>query len=412
MNFNMVDIINLKRLGKELSNAELEYAFNGYLNGTIPDYQMSSLLMAICINDMTDSEIFNLTDIFIKSGEILDLSKVDGVKVDKHSTGGVGDKTTLVVAPIVAACGVKMAKMSGKGLGFTGGTIDKLESIGGFNVNLTTEEFINQLNKIGVAISSQTANLTPLDKKVYALRDVTATVESIPLIAVSIMSKKIASGADKILVDIKVGSGALIKNSTDAKRLSQLMIKIGKKYNREVRTIMTDMDVPLGRNVGNSLEVLEAFDILDGKVSNYLSHVCTILATNLVSMAKQISTEEASKEVEEVLKSKKALNKLVELIISQNGDLGKLKVSDKVVEVKSTKSGIIDKIDAYKIGIIARDLGAGRITKDDKIDYTVGIVLNKTLGSYVNVNDVLCYLYINDNSKFTEKEVLDSFVIN
>lgn len=412
MNFNMVDIINLKRLGKELSNAELEYAFNGYLNGTIPDYQMSSLLMAICINDMTDSEIFNLTDIFIKSGEILDLSKVDGVKVDKHSTGGVGDKTTLVVAPIVAACGVKMAKMSGKGLGFTGGTIDKLESIGGFNVNLTTEEFINQLNKIGVAISSQTANLTPLDKKVYALRDVTATVESIPLIAVSIMSKKIASGADKILVDIKVGSGALIKNSTDAKRLSQLMIKIGKKYNREVRTIMTDMDVPLGRNVGNSLEVLEAFDILDGKVSNYLSHVCTILATNLVSMAKQISTEEASKEVEEVLKSKKALNKLVELIISQNGDLGKLKVSDKVVEVKSTKSGIIDKIDAYKIGIIARDLGAGRLTKDDKIDYTVGIVLNKTLGSYVNVNDVLCYLYINDNSKFTEKEVLDSFVIN
>ena len=412
MNFNMVDIINLKRLGKELSNAELEYAFNGYLNGTIPDYQMSSLLMAICINDMTDSEIFNLTDIFIKSGEILDLSKVDGVKVDKHSTGGVGDKTTLVVAPIVAACGVKMAKMSGKGLGFTGGTIDKLESIGGFNVNLTTEEFINQLNKIGVAISSQTANLTPLDKKVYALRDVTATVESIPLIAVSIMSKKIASGADKILVDIKVGSGALIKNSTDAKRLSQLMIKIGKKYNREVRTIMTDMDVPLGRNIGNSLEVLEAFDILGGKVSNYLSHVCTILATNLVSMAKQISTEEASKEVEEVLKSKKALNKLVELIISQNGDLGKLKVSDKVVEVKSTKSGIIDKIDAYKIGIIARDLGAGRLTKDDKIDYTVGIVLNKTLGSYVNVNDVLCYLYINDNSKFTEKEVLDSFVIN
>lgn len=412
MNFNMVDIINLKRLGKELSNAELEYAFNGYLNGTIPDYQMSSLLMAICINDMTDSEIFNLTDIFIKSGEILDLSKVDGVKVDKHSTGGVGDKTTLVVAPIVAACGVKMAKMSGKGLGFTGGTIDKLESIGGFNVNLTTEEFINQLNKIGVAISSQTANLTPLDKKVYALRDVTATVESIPLIAVSIMSKKIASGADKILVDIKVGSGALIKNSTNAKRLSQLMIKIGKKYNREVRTIMTDMDVPLGKNIGNSLEVLEAFDILDGKVSNYLSHVCTILATNLVSMAKQISTEEASKEVEEVLKSKKALNKLVELIISQNGDLGKLKVSDKVVEVKSTKSGIIDKIDAYKIGIIARNLGAGRLTKDDKIDYTVGIVLNKTLGSYVNVNDVLCYLYINDNSKFTEKEVLDSFVIN
>ena len=234
MNFNIVDIINKKRLGKELNFHELNFSFTGFLNGEIPDYQMSALLMAICLRDMTDNEIIALTDIFINSGDKLDLSKVEGIKVDKHSTGGVGDKTTLVVGPIVAACGVRMAKMSGRGLGFTGGTIDKLESLPGFKVNLTEEEFIDQLNKIGIAISCQTSNLTPLDKKVYALRDVTATTESIPLIAVSIMSKKIASGADKILIDIKIGNGALIKNVEDAKRLSTLMIKIGKKYNREV----------------------------------------------------------------------------------------------------------------------------------------------------------------------------------
>ena len=220
MNLNIIDIINRKRLGLELNNAEIEYAFNGYLNNTIKDYQMSALLMAICINDMSDREIFNLTDVFIKSGDVLDLSNIDGVIVDKHSTGGVGDKTTLVIAPIVASCGVKIAKMSGRGLGFTGGTIDKLESIPGFNVNLTMQDFIKQVREINVAISSQTADLTPLDKIIYALRDVTATVESIPLIAASIMSKKIASGADKILIDIKVGNGALIKNVSDDNRLN------------------------------------------------------------------------------------------------------------------------------------------------------------------------------------------------
>lgn len=409
MNNNIVDIINQKRLGKSLSRAELEFAFLGYLNGQIPDYQMSSLLMAICINDMNDQEIFNLTDIFINSGEKLDLSSVNGIKVDKHSTGGVGDKTTLVVGPIVAACGVKMAKMSGKGLGHTGGTIDKLESIEGFNVNLSTDQFIKQLNKINFAISSQTANLTPLDKKVYALRDVTATVESIPLIAVSIMSKKIASGADKILIDIKVGKGALIKTSTDAKRLSRIMILIGKKYNREVRTIITDMDTPLGKNVGNSLEVIEAINILQGKVKNYLSYVCTLLASNLISMAKGITVEEAEKEVQNVIKNKKAYNKFLELVAAQGGNLSSLKVSEKIVAIKSPKDAIIKKIDAYKIGIIARDLGAGRIEKNDEIDYTVGIVLNKTLGSIVKRGQVLCYLYVNDKSKYTEKEVLSCY---
>ena len=411
MNLNIIDIINKKRLGLELTRSELEYAFNEYLNDNIPDYQMSSLLMAICINDMSDNEIFCLTDIFINSGDTLDLTKVDGVVVDKHSTGGVGDKTTLVVAPIVAACGVKMGKMSGKGLGFTGGTIDKLESIEGFNVNLSISQFINQLNKINVAISSQTANLTPLDKKIYALRDVTATVESIPLIAVSIMSKKIASGADRILIDIKVGKGALIKKVKDAKRLSTLMIKIGKHYNREVRTIMTDMDTPLGKNVGNSLEVVEAINILQGKVKSYLSHVCIVLATNLISMAKNISLEQAEKQVNESLKNKSALKKLLELIESQNGDLATLKVSNNIVPIRSIKEGVLEKIDAYKIGIIARDIGAGRIKKEDKIDYTVGVVLNKTLGSKVKKNEILCYLYINDKSIYDEKEVLKSFTI-
>ena len=411
MNLNIIDIINKKRMGLGLKRNELEYAFNEYLNGTIPDYQMSSLLMAICINDMTDNEIFALTDIFIKSGNKLDLSEVEGVIVDKHSTGGVGDKTTLVVAPVVAACGVKMGKMSGKGLGFTGGTIDKLESIKGIDVNLSTKKFIKQLNKINVAITSQTENLTPLDKKIYALRDVTATVESIPLIAVSIMSKKIASGADKILIDIKVGKGALIKKVKDAKRLSELMIKIGKTYNREVRTIITDMDTPLGKNIGNSLEVIEAINILQGKVKNYLSHVCIILSSNLVSMAKNIPIEQAEKEVKKVIKDGSALNKLIELVQSQGGDLNSLKISSNVVPIKSIKEGVIEKINAYNMGIIARDLGAGRIEKNDKIDYTVGIVLNKTLGSRVKKNEILCYLYINDKSVYNEKEILDSFTI-
>lgn len=411
MNNNIIDIINQKRLGKNLSRSELEYAFMGYLNGTIPDYQMSSLLMAICLNDMDDQEIFNLTDIFINSGETLDLSQVNGIKVDKHSTGGVGDKTTLVVGPIVAACGVKMAKMSGKGLGHTGGTIDKLESIKGFNVNLSKEKFIKQLNEINFAISSQTANLTPLDKKIYALRDVTATVESIPLIAVSIMSKKIASGADKILIDIKLGKGALIKNSRDAKRLSKIMIAIGKKYNREVRTIITDMDTPLGKNIGNSLEVIEAINILQGKVKSYLSYICIVLASNLVSMAKGISLEEAEKQVQAVIKNNKAYNKFMELIKAQGGDISSLEVSKNVVAIKSPKDAIIKKIDAYKIGIIARDLGAGRLEKNDKIDYTVGVVLNKTLGSIVKKGQVLCYLYINEKSKFTEKEVLSCYTL-
>lgn len=377
MNLNIIDIINRKRLGLELNNAEIEYAFNGYLNNTIKDYQMSALLMAICINDMSDREIFNLTDVFIKSGEVLDLSNIDGVKVDKHSTGGVGDKTTLVIAPIVASCGVKIAKMSGRGLGFTGGTIDKLESIPGFNVNLTMQDFIKQVREINVAISSQTADLTPLDKIIYALRDVTATVESIPLIAASIMSKKIASGADKILIDIKVGNGALIKNVSDANRLNDLMIKIGKKYNREVRTIISDMNVPLGKNVGNSLEVIEAMEILKGNVKSSLTDLCIDLASNLVSMAKGISITSAVEEVKNSIKNGSAYSKFLELVKYQNGNIDSISVSKQIVEIKSPKYGVIEGIDAYKIGIIARNLGAGRIEEEDIIDPRVGVVLKQ-----------------------------------
>ena len=290
----ILEIINKKRLGEELSYEELYTIFNGYLNGDVPDYQMSSLLMAICINGMTDKEIFDLTKIFIDSGDVLDFSDISGVKVDKHSTGGIGDKTTLVIAPIVASLGIPVIKMSGRGLGYTGGTIDKLESIPGYRVDLTDEEISRQVKDINIVITGQTGSLVPMDKVIYALRDVTATVSSIPLIASSIMSKKIASGADKILIDIKVGNGALLQTREDAEKLSELMIKIGKEYQREIRTIISDMDTPLGKCVGNSLEVLEAIDVLKGvEKNNSFVKLCYDLATEMVSMGLSISHEEA-----------------------------------------------------------------------------------------------------------------------
>ena len=302
----IVEIINKKRLGKILSKKELEYFFNGYLHGEIMDYQMSALLMAICIKGMTDKEIFDLTDIFIKSGDRFDFP---GIEVDKHSTGGVGDKTTLIIAPIVASLGVPVVKMSGRGLGFTGGTIDKLESIPGFRTNLTDDEIEKQKKEIGIVITSQTKDLVPLDKLIYALRDVTGTTESIPLIATSIMSKKIASGADKILIDIKVGNGALIKKEKDAKKLAQLMKKIGEFYHREVRCMTTNMDTPLGTSIGNSLEVIEAINILQNKEDNYLRDLCIELASEMVSMGKDISVEKAKIQVEESIRSGKAYHR-------------------------------------------------------------------------------------------------------
>ena len=405
----IVDIINKKRLGNELSKQELRYAFSGYYKEEIPDYQMSSLLMAICLKGMNDREILDLTDIFINSGEILDLSKVNGVTVDKHFTGGVGDKTTLIVASIAASLGVKVPKMSGRGLGHTGGTIDKLESIPGFRVNLTDEEFINQLNTVGAAIISQTTNLAPMDKKIYALRDVTGTVESIPLIAVSIMSKKIASGAEKIVLDVKVGNGALLKNIEEAKEISRIMKMIGKNYGREVVTMITYMDVPLGEYIGNSLEILEVIRILCNKENNYLVALSKALSAKMVQLAKKISIDEATKLVDESLKSGLAYQKFNEIIKAQGGDLSKLKVSTKTQDFLATKSGYVTDINAYQFGKLSLELGGGRLTKEDKIDPTVGIVLKKSIGDYVKKGDIICTLYLKENSEFITKDLTEYY---
>ena len=393
----ILDIIDKKRLGKELSYKELYSLFNGYLNGDVYDYQMSAFLMAVCINGMTDEEVFALTKIFIDSGDSLDLSCIPGIKVDKHSTGGIGDKTTFVVAPIVASLGIPIIKMSGRGLGYTGGTIDKLESIKGYRVNLNEKEIIKQVNDINIVITGQTANLVPMDKMIYALRDVTATVKSIPLIASSIMSKKIASGADKILIDIKVGNGALIKNKTEAKELSDLMVKIGEIYDREVRCVITDMNTPLGYSVGNSLEVLEAMDVLKGKeTDNNFVKLCIDVSSEIVSMGLNISIDEARSMVLETINNKSAYNKFLELIEYQKGDINSIEVSKKKYEIKANKSGILTGINALEIGKLSLELGAGKKNLKDKIDYTVGIRLNKLVDSKVKKGDVLAVLYVKD----------------
>jgi len=393
----VVDIINKKRLGKELSYKELDFAFNGYLEGSVKDYQMSSLLMAICINGMTDEEIYALTKIFIDSGDVLEFDEELGTIVDKHSTGGIGDKTTLVIGPIVASCGVPVVKMSGRGLGYTGGTIDKLESIPGFKVNLSDEKILKQVKKIGLVSSAQTANLTPLDKVIYALRDVTGTVSSIPLIAASIMSKKIAAGASKILIDIKVGKGALLSTKEEAKKLSELMIKIGDFYQREVRCVISDMNTPLGYAVGNSLEVLEAIDVLKGKeYGNPFVDLCIELSTDMISMGKGISKQDARLMVLESLNKGRAYEKFLELVKEQGGDITNIQVADKKQKIKADRDGIIKKIDALEVGKLSVSLGAGRRSKEDSIDYGVGIVLNKLVGESVKKGDVLATLYVNE----------------
>ena len=406
---SMVDIINKKRLGRELSDHDLEEAFLGYDKGEIPDYQMSSLLMAICMNGMTEEEIFTLTDIFIHSGDQLDLSGIEGVTVDKHSTGGVGDKTTLIVASIAASLGVRVPKMSGRGLGHTGGTIDKLESIPGFRVNLSEEEFIHQLNTVGFAIISQTANLAPLDKKIYALRDVTGTVESIPLIATSIMSKKIAAGAEKIVLDVKVGNGALLKTQEEAVKISKLMKKIGERYNREVETMITYMDIHLGTSIGNALEILEVMKILSDEENNYLVALSKALAAKMVQLGLGISIEEASSRVEESIKSGSAYQKFLEMVDAQGGDLSKLRVSEHKIDITSTKKGHIIRMDAYKFGKLSLDLGGGRKTKEDTIDPGVGIILKKKIGDDVEIGDVLCTLYVKDASYKVEEDITNYY---
>lgn len=403
---NIINIINKKRLKETLTDEEIKYIIDGYLDGTIKDYQMSSLLMAILLNDMTNEEIYSLTKYMADSGDKLDLSSLGTSVVDKHSTGGVGDKTTLIIAPIVASCGVKVAKMSGRGLGHTGGTIDKLESIPGFTVNLSEEEFLNQVNNIGVAITSQTENIAIADKKIYALRDVTGTVESIPLIASSIMSKKIALGTKKLVLDVKVGTGALIKNLEDAKRLSNLMIDIGKHNDMEVICILTNMDIPLGNNIGNSLEVEEAIQILKDHKLGHLRDLCIELSTNIVSLGLNISYEEAKEKVLNNLDNGEAYNKFIELINYQHGNIDSLPKSNNKYEIKSLTSGYLVDIDAYKLGLLSMSLGAGRENKEDTIDYSAGIIVNKNINDYVNEGDVIMTLYTNkeitevDNSIF------------
>ena len=392
----ILDIINKKRLGKTLTYKELDEIFNGYLSGDVADYQMSALLMAICINGMSDEEVFALTKIFIDSGDVLDFSDLPGIKVDKHSTGGIGDKTTLVIVPIVAACGGTVVKMSGRGLGYTGGTIDKLESIPGYKIDLTDDEIEMQVHDIGFVVTGQTADLVPMDKAVYALRDVTSTVSSIPLIASSIMSKKIAGGADKILIDIKVGNGALLTNKDDAHKLSRLMKEIGKFYNREVRTIISDMNTPLGKCVGNALEVQEAIDVLKGKEKDTSFYdLCVELATDMVSMSLEIDVKEARENVVKSLSGGSAYNKFLELVKYQKGNIDKLKISDNIYKLKSNVNGTIAKINALEVGKLSFNLGAAKMNINDKIDYSVGVKLNKFVGDKVKKGDILAFVYYN-----------------
>ncbi len=383
-------IVDKKNKKQELSYKELDMYFNAYLNDKINDEVMTKLLKAICKNGLSDKEIINLTDIFIKSGDTLNLDYL-GITVDKHSTGGVGDKTTLILAPLLASCNILMPKMSGRGLGYTGGTIDKLESIN-VNVNLSEKTFIKTVKDIGFCIISQTKNICLMDKKIYALRDVTNTTESIGLIASSIMSKKIACGASKIVIDIKIGNGALIKNYDDAIKLAKIMKKIGKHYNKEVICILTDMTNPLGSNVGNKIEVMEVLDILQNKKDNLLKSLVIDMATEIVMVVKNVSKKDAKKEVITNLENGKAYEKFITYVNRQNGNINNLKLK-KGINVLSEKEGYLKEINALEIGKLSCKLGSGRVKKEDNIDYDAGVILKKEVGSYVKKGDILCTIY-------------------
>ena len=400
---NIIDIIIKKKNKNELAEEEIKYVVNNFVSGEIKDYQMSSLLMAIVINGMTDNEVIYLTKYMMLSGSILDLNNLTNI-VDKHSTGGVGDKTTLIISPIVSSCGCKVAKMSGRGLGYTGGTIDKLEAIPGFNVNLSKEDFIKEINEIGMAITSQTEDIAIADKKIYALRDVTGTTESIPLIASSIMSKKIASGSKNLVLDIKVGEGALIKNLDDAHKLANLMIKIGKENNMKVVCLLTNMDIPLGNNIGNSLEVLEAINSLYYNPNNNLMKLCIELSSYMVKLGLNISYEEAKEKVLEVIQNKKAYNKLLEFIKYQGGDVNKLPKSRGIYEIKSDKEGYLTNLHSLELAKLSSNLGSGRKNKDDKIDYSAGIIINKNINDKTEVGDTILTLYTNKELPNIDKE--------
>ncbi|MCH4477256.1 pyrimidine-nucleoside phosphorylase [Staphylococcus haemolyticus] len=398
----MVDIIEKKRDGKSLSKEEIEFFIKGYTNGDIPDYQASSLAMAIFFQDMNDEERAALTMAMVNSGDVIDLSKINGIKVDKHSTGGVGDTTTLVLAPLVAAMGVPVAKMSGRGLGHTGGTIDKLESIKGFHVEISEEDFIKLVNENQVAVIGQSGNLTPADKKLYALRDVTGTVNSIPLIASSIMSKKIAAGADAIVLDVKTGNGAFMKTLEDAEALAHAMVSIGNNVGRNTMAIISDMSQPLGRAIGNALELKEAIDTLNGKGPEDLTELVLTLGSQMVVLANRAKTlEEARQLLNEAIENGSALEKFKTFLENQGGDASVVDAPELLptatyqIEYKAQSSGVVSELIANEIGVASMMLGAGRQTKEDEIDLSVGIVLNKKVGDVVKEGESLLTIHSN-----------------
>lgn len=405
----MLTLLEKKREKGKLTKSEINRMIAGYVAGEIPDYQMSAMLMAICCNGMDAEETVNLTMAMVESGDTIDLSAIDGVKIDKHSTGGVGDTTTLVIAPLVAAAGVPVAKMSGRGLGFTGGTIDKLDAIEGFSTSLSIDEMTKQIQRIGIAIAQQTDTLVPADKLLYALRDVTGTVRSIPLIASSIMSKKIASGADKILLDVKFGSGAFMKTVEEAKELAQAMVDIGEMVGRETRAVLSSMEEPLGKQIGNALEVADAVAVLQGKREGHLQDVCYALAGNMLHMAGVVPTVHSAYPVlDSLIQSGKAMDKFRELIKAQGGDvrfiddLSCLPQADYQMEVLCEREGYISMMDTDKIGMCASILGAGRQKKGDPIDLSAGIVMHGSIGDWKRRGDVLAILYTNRKDMLIE----------
>ena len=408
----MIDIIEKKRDGLILSKKEIEFFVNGYVKSEIPDYQVSALLMAIYLNGLNESETSLLTSCMAHSGDIMDLSEIDGIKVDKHSTGGVGDKTTFIISPIVASLGVPVAKMSGRGLGHTGGTIDKLESIPHMRTSLTREEFLKTVKKVGLSIISQSGNIVPADKKLYALRDVTGTVDSMQLIAASVMSKKIAAGADCILLDVKTGSGAFMKTLDDSVKLAKTMVSIAKSVGKKAVALITNMDRPLGKAIGNSLEIIEACDTLKGKGPRDLTEISIELAANMLNLADKGPLEVCRCMAREVIKNGKAFDKFKEMVHAQGGDVSVLDNSDAFPKakveytVKAKKSGFIHKFDTERVGIASVILGAGRETKEITVDFTAGIILEKTVGDFVEKDEPLARFYSSEISKCKDAEDL------
>ena len=411
----MVELIKKKREGAELTRDELTTIIDGFVSGEIPDYQMSAFLMAVCFQGFNHNETAIFTDLMMRSGDLIDLSEIEGIKVDKHSTGGVGDKTSLVLCPLVAAAGVPVAKMSGRGLGHTGGTLDKMESISGLDVDMSRETFIANVKEHGIAICGQNARLVPADKKIYALRDVTGTVDNISLIASSIMSKKLACGADAIVIDIKVGEGAYMKSVENAEQLAEIMTGIGAKMNRKVRAVITGMHEPLGLAVGNALEVKEAIDTLNGQGPSDLTELTLKLGSHMLVLGEVVTTyEEGREKLKELIGSGAAMNKFKELIIAQGGDPAVLEdpdilpVSEFSQKVISERSGYIHELNALKVGIASVGLGAGRETKNSNIDHGAGILLKKKIGDRIEEGETLAILYSNDESSFTNaKELIE-----